>query len=61
MAWRDARISHTRNGIYGAMYYAALIACVLATADIRSSIRIALTEIPTDCRLAAAVRETGIL
>jgi len=58
MAWRDARISHTRNGIYGAMYYAALIACVLATADIRSSIRIALTEIPADCRLAAAVRET---
>jgi ADP-ribosylglycohydrolase len=58
MAWRDARISHTRNGIYGAMYYAALIASVLATGDIRESIRVALTEIPAECRLAIALRET---
>ncbi len=58
MAWRDARVSHVRNGIYGAMYYAAVIASALATGDARASVRIGLTEIPEHCRLAGALRQT---
>ena len=32
-AWRDATISHRRNGIYGAMYFSAAIAAAFATGD----------------------------
>lgn len=57
-AWREATISHTRNGLYGAMYYAAVIAAALVTGNIRESLRLGLTEIPAECRLAEALRET---
>jgi len=58
LAWRDARLSHIRNGIYGAMYFAAVISAALATGDIRSSLRLGLAEIPARCRLAEALTET---
>lgn len=57
-AWRDARVSHTRNGIYGEMFFSAVISAALATGDIRQSVEIGLTEIPKQCRLADAIRET---
>ena len=57
-AYRDARVSHLRNGIYGAMFFSAVIAAVIATSDIRRSIEIGLTEIPAECRLAVGIRET---
>jgi len=57
-AWRDARVSHVRNGIYGEMFIAAAIAAAFATNDTREIIRIGLSEIPGDCRLARAIRET---
>lgn len=56
-AWRDASISHTKNGIYGEMFFAALIAACFATDDLREAIDVALTEIPRDCRLAEAIRD----
>lgn len=56
-AWRDCCISHTRNGLYGAMYFAAVISAALATGDIRRSLRLGLNEIPENCRLAVAIRE----
>jgi ADP-ribosylglycohydrolase len=51
LAWRDARVSHIKNGIYGEMFFSAVIAAAFATGDVRKAIRIGLTEIPKGCRL----------
>ena len=56
-AFRDASISHAKNGIYGEMFFAALIAAALVTDDLHAAIEIALSEIPVNCRLAEAVRD----
>ena len=55
-AWRDATISHRRNGIYGAMYFSAVIAAAFATGDPLSALEAGLAEIPADCLLAREVR-----
>jgi ADP-ribosylglycohydrolase len=51
MAYRDAILSHRRNGVYGAMYFAAAIAAAFATDDPMEACRIATSEIPQRCRL----------
>ncbi len=55
--WRDASITHIKNGIYGEMFFGALIAACFATDDLHEALAVALAEIPERCRLAAAVRE----
>jgi len=62
LAWRDGRLSHRHNGIYGEMFFAASIAAAFTVDDPVEVIRIGLTEIPAECRLAEDVRwalETG--
>jgi ADP-ribosylglycohydrolase len=54
-AWRDASISHVKNGIYGEMWVAAMVAAAFVVEDVASIIRIGLGEIPSNCRLASAV------
>lgn len=56
MAYRDAFISHRRQGIYGEMYFAAAIAAAFAVDDPVEALRIGLSEIPRSCALAQAVR-----
>jgi ADP-ribosylglycohydrolase len=62
LAWRDGRLSHRRNGVYGEMFFAASIAAAFAVDDPVEALRVGLTEIPAECRLAADVwwaLETG--
>jgi ADP-ribosylglycohydrolase len=56
-AWRDAAWTHTRNGVYSAMMFAAMQAAAFVENDFRKLIEIGLGQIPARCRLALAVRE----
>jgi ADP-ribosylglycohydrolase len=52
MAMRDARLSHTANGIYGELWVAALVAAALAADDIGEAMRAASQVVPGRSRLA---------
>ena len=58
LAYRDACISHVKNGIYGEMFVAAMLAAAFVESDMEEIVRIGLSEIPAQCRLAEAVRDT---
>ncbi|HEY3417949.1 MAG TPA: ADP-ribosylglycohydrolase family protein, partial [Armatimonadota bacterium] len=56
MAYRDAYLSHRRNGIYGEMYFSAVIAAAFTVDHPVEALEIGLSEIPADCALAREVR-----
>lgn len=51
MAWRDGCISHIKNGIYGEMFIAAMIAVAGVTDNIKDIIKGGLAQIPHTSRL----------
>lgn len=55
-AYRDARLSHVSNGIYGEIYIAAAVAEAFVSDDINEIIRRALNCIPPKSRLAEAIK-----
>lgn len=55
MAWTDARLSHTRNGLWGAMWAAALASASLVSHSVDEVLTLARTVVPVDSELAAAI------
>jgi ADP-ribosylglycohydrolase len=56
LAYPDAALSHTGNGIYGEMWAAALIAAAFTALDAREALERALLVVPARSRLAASLR-----
>lgn len=56
-AWRDACISHVRNGIYGEMWVAAMLAAAYVERDWPRVIRAGLAQIPARSRLREAIEQ----
>ncbi len=57
LAFKDACVSHVKNGIYGEMWVAAMLAVAFVADDVEKVVRIGLSEIPRECRLAEAIHQ----
>ncbi len=55
MAWRDASISHTKNGIYGEMFISAMLAVAAETNNIEEIILGGLAQVPHTSRLYQSI------
>ncbi|MFL6121063.1 ADP-ribosylglycohydrolase family protein [Actinophytocola sp.] len=55
LAWTDARLTHGRNGLYGAMFAAAACATAVAGADLAAVVGAGLSVVPPESRFAAAI------
>ena len=58
LAFKDARLSHTANGIYGEMWAAALVAACFAETSMPAALDSAIAVVPARSRLAEAL--TGV-
>lgn len=56
-AWRDARLTHTANGLYGAMFAAAMCASSLVADSAEEVVAAGLSVVPPRSRLHRAVRQ----
>jgi ADP-ribosylglycohydrolase len=57
MAWTDARLSHVRNGIYGSIFYAAMIAAALVTSSLEEAFEVGIRCVPRESRLAHSLQK----
>jgi ADP-ribosylglycohydrolase len=56
LAYRDARISHVRNGVYGALYTAALGSAAVVESTVDAVLDAGFAVVPPRSRLAEALR-----
>jgi ADP-ribosylglycohydrolase len=56
LAFQDASLSHTQNGIYGEMWASALIACCFVASDQVTALEASLHFLPERSRLTRALR-----
>lgn len=56
LAYKDAYLSHRRTGIYGAMYFAAVISLAFGATSIVEALEEGLDYIPTECEFAKWIR-----
>jgi ADP-ribosylglycohydrolase len=56
MAWADARVSHSANGVYAAMFMAAAHAASMSGSSAAACADAGLSVVPGDSRLAEALR-----
>lgn len=57
-AFRDARISHVKNGIYGELYAAALVSLAFVQTEPETLVEEAVKAVPAKSRLAEALKFT---
>lgn len=57
LAYQDAALSHTANGIYGEMWAAALLASAFTAGSAREALESSLEHVPPRSRLAEVVRD----
>jgi len=55
LAWTDARLTHTRNGVYGAMWAAGLASAAMVAGSVGEVLDLASTCVPPGSRLATAI------
>jgi ADP-ribosylglycohydrolase len=55
LAYRDATVSHVRNGVYGALYVAAMGAAAVAGADLDTILDTGYAVLPARSQIATAV------
>ncbi|RIQ12671.1 ADP-ribosylglycohydrolase family protein [Jiangella rhizosphaerae] len=56
LAWRDAVLSHTRNGVYGELFAAAACSAALVASSVDEVLDAGLSVVPPQSRYAEAVR-----
>ena len=57
LAYKDAALSHTQNGIYGEMWAASLLAACFVAPDMSTALEASLAQIPPRSRLVTAIRD----
>ncbi len=56
LAYKDAFLSHTKNGIYGEMFIAAAISAALVSDDLDKVIKVGLSQVPRNSRLTEVIK-----